>query len=58
MFRLLRVDPGKPDDSYLVQKLRGSATINGGRMPLGGPFLSHDAIAGIVEWIDNGAREN
>lgn len=53
-----RVAPGKPDDSYLVQKIRGSSSINGGRMPLGGAPLSADQISGIVEWIENGAREN
>lgn len=58
IFLRLRVDPGKPDDSYLVQKIRGSSAINGGRMPLGGPFLSPSEIAGIVEWIENGAAEN
>ena len=52
------VAPGKPDDSYLVQKIRGSSSINGGRMPLGGAPLSADQISGIVEWIENGAREN
>lgn len=56
IFRRLRVDPGKPDDSYLVQKLRGSSTIMGGRMPLGGPFLSDDQVSGVVEWVENGAR--
>lgn len=58
VFLRLRVDPGRPDASYLVQKIRGSSTINGGRMPLGGPFLSPDEISGIIEWIENGAREN
>ncbi len=58
IFLRLRVDPGKPDDSYLVQKLRGSSSINGGRMPLGAPPLAADEISGIVEWIENGAREN
>ncbi len=54
----LRVDPGRPDDSYLVQKLRGSSAISGGRMPLGGPFLSADEISGVVEWIGNGAGDD
>ncbi len=53
-----RVDPGDPDGSYLVQKIRGSSQIAGGRMPLGGPFLSEDRIAGVVEWIENGARRD
>lgn len=58
VFLRLRVEPGKPDDSYLVQKIRGASTIMGGRMPLGAPPLSADEIAGIVEWVENGARQN
>ena len=53
----LRVRPGDPGRSYLVKKLRGSASI-GGRMPLGGPFLSDEEIAGVVEWIQNGAADD
>ena len=54
---LLRVDPGNPDDSYLVRKLEGSASV-GARMPLGGPFLSDDEIAAIRQWIADGAPES
>jgi hypothetical protein len=52
-----RVRPGQPERSYLVKKLRGSAQI-GGRMPLGGPFLTDEELAGVVEWIENGAADN
>lgn len=52
-----RVRPGDPDRSYLVKKLRGTNRI-GGRMPLGGPFLSDEEIAGVVEWIEHGARND
>ena len=58
IFLRLRVEPGRPDDSYLVQKIRGASSINGGRMPLGAPPLSADEIAGIVEWVENGARDD
>ncbi len=51
---LLRVRPRDPERSYLVRKLRGGTPV-GGRMPLGGPFLTGAEIAGIVEWIENGA---
>jgi hypothetical protein len=54
---LLRVDPGNPDDSYLIQKLEGTATV-GARMPLGGPFLSDDEMAAIRQWIADGAPES
>ena len=51
---ILRVAPGNPDDSYLVQKIEGTAAV-GGRMPLGGEPLSADTIAAIRQWITDGA---
>ena len=51
---LLRVEPGNPDDSYLVQKIEGTAAV-GGRMPLGGQPLSQETIAAIRQWITDGA---
>jgi hypothetical protein len=53
---LMRIEPGNPDESYLVQKIEGTASV-GGRMPLGGPELSDEAIAAIRQWITDGARE-
>lgn len=52
---LMRVNPGKPDDSYLIKKLEGSADIVGARMPLGGPYLSQEQINQVRSWIANGA---
>ncbi len=52
---LLRVDPGDPDSSYLIQKLEGTAAV-GGRMPLGGPPLPAETIAIIRQWILEGAQ--
>jgi CHRD domain/Bacterial Ig-like domain len=51
---LLRVKPGDPDQSYLVQKIEGTAAV-GGRMPLGGPALPADRIEAIRQWISEGA---
>lgn len=51
---LLRVEPTKPDDSYLIQKLEGTAAV-GERMPQGGPFLSPQTIGIIRQWISDGA---
>ena len=51
---LLRVEPGNPDDSYLIQKIEGTAAV-GGRMPLGGDALPPDTIAAIRQWITDGA---
>jgi methionine-rich copper-binding protein CopC len=50
-----RVSPGDPDNSYLIQKLEGHASV-GARMPFGGPYLSSDTIAFIRDWITNGAQ--
>lgn len=55
---LLRVDPGDPDDSYLVMKIEGRAGIAGARMPLGRPALTADEIQSIRAWITDGAPDN
>jgi hypothetical protein len=51
---LLRVSPGNPDSSYLIQKLEGHAAV-GGQMPLGQAPLPQATIDVIREWIQNGA---
>ncbi len=51
---LLRVNPGNPDTSYLVQKIQGNASV-GGRMPLGGPALTQAQIDLVRGWIAAGA---
>ena len=48
---------GNPDDSYLIQKLLGTAQI-GERMPLGGDAVSTADINVIRQWIIEGARDN
>jgi len=52
---LLRVKPGDPEHSYLVQKLEGRASV-GARMPFGGPYLDASTIAVIRQWITDGAQ--
>ena len=52
---LERVEPGNPDDSYLVQKVEGTAAV-GGRMPLGRAPLTAAQIALIRQWISEGAN--
>jgi hypothetical protein len=49
-----RVAGGDANNSYLVNKLEGSAAV-GSRMPLGGPFLDQSTIDVIRTWIDSGA---
>ena len=47
-----RVEPGQPDNSYLVQRIDGTVTP---RMPLGGAPLSTEEIDAIRQWILDGA---
>ncbi|MDH3589950.1 MAG: Ig-like domain-containing protein, partial [Gammaproteobacteria bacterium] len=51
---VLRVAPGDPDNSYLIQKLEGTAGT-GSRMPLGTPPLPQSTIDVIRAWIAAGA---
>ena len=56
---LNRVEPGNPDRSYIILKLRGDPSIVGARMPFDGPpYLSDEQIAGIANWIRAGAPNN
>ena len=58
---LNRVEAGDPDNSYLLNKLRGTAGDVGGtdtQMPLGEAALSDEEIEAIEEWITNGAENN
>ena len=50
----LRVAAGDADNSYLIHKLEGTATV-GARMPKDGPFLDQATIDVIRLWIDSGA---
>lgn len=51
----LRVNPGNPNASYLVQKIEGTAAV-GARMPANGPpFLTQDRIDLVRRWISAGA---
>jgi hypothetical protein len=52
---LLRVEPGNPERSYLIQKLEGRADV-GARMPLGQSALPDATIAVIRQWIVDGAQ--
>ncbi len=51
---LRRISPGDPNNSYLIQKIEGHASV-GAQMPLGGPALSADTIAAIRQWVTDGA---
>ncbi len=49
-----RVNPGAPNNSYIITKLSGTQTV-GQRMPLGGPFLTQTEIDSVRAWIQAGA---
>jgi methionine-rich copper-binding protein CopC len=50
----LRVAPGNPGASYIIQKLEGTAAF-GERMPFDGPYLPASTVAVIRQWIAEGA---
>ena len=50
----LRVEPFRPDDSYLVRKVEGTQSV-GAQMPFGGPPLSDEDQLLIRQWVANGA---
>jgi hypothetical protein len=51
---LQRVEPGDPNNSYLIQKLEGTAA-EGRQMPLNGAPLPQADINVIRQWITDGA---
>ena len=52
----IRVIPGNPNGSYLIQKLEGDGGIVGTRMPrTGPPFLTDAQVKMIRDWIAAGA---
>ena len=53
----LRVMPGNPDLSYVIQKLEGTASV-GEQMPLGGPPVPQATINFVRQWITDGAVPN
>jgi cytochrome c peroxidase len=55
---VLRVAPGDPANSYLIQKIEAQADIVGVRMPQRGPFLTDGQIAIIERWIELGAKND
>ena len=55
----IRVIPGDPDNSYLIQKIEGAPGIVGERMPrTAGPFLTPNQVTIIRRWIELGAPNN
>ena len=56
-----RIEPGQPNQSYLVHKIQGTQGTVGGsgaQMPFGGTPLSQANIDIIRAWITDGAKDN
>lgn len=54
---LLRVDAGRPENSFLLIKLEGPPPAQGGQMPLTGALLSAAEVEIIRRWIADGAAQ-
>ncbi len=52
-----RIDPGDPDNRYLIDALEGNAAAVG-RMPRNSSALPQSAIDIVRDWISNGAPES
>jgi hypothetical protein len=62
---MLRVEPGAPERSYLINKLRGEGlapmSSSGGastQMPQGAPPLCEARIQAVEAWIEDGAAND
>ncbi len=56
---LHRIEPGDPNHSYMIKKLRGDPDITGGQMPLDRPgSLTKEQMDGLVGWVLAGAPNN
>ena len=55
---MMRVNPGNPEQSYLLKKVRGDADIVAAQMPLGRSALSDEDVELIRQWIADGALDN
>ena len=51
----LLINPGRPDESYLVEKIAVDEPTRGSRMPRGMPPLSDEEIETIRSWVLGGA---
>jgi hypothetical protein len=58
---LRRVEPGRPDDSYLVRKIEGThldVEGSGEKMPFDGRPLAPEQVELIRRWVEQGAPDN
>jgi hypothetical protein len=51
-----RIEPGDPERSYMIKKLRGDPDITGAQMPFDNPgSLTREQMDGLLGWIRAGA---
>ena len=53
---LKMIEPGHPERSYVLLKLRGQTVCGGSTMPLDQPAYSNDDDQAIADWICEGAK--
>lgn len=51
----LLIEPGHPERSYVLQKLRGTELCGGARMPLDHPAFTASDLQAVSDWICRGA---
>lgn len=52
------ITPNNPTESYLLQKVTPDGNFQGSPMPLSASALSQEQIEAIIEWINDGAKNN
>jgi hypothetical protein len=56
---LRRIEPGDPERSYLIKKLRGDPDITGSQMPQDRPgSLPREQLDGLIAWVRAGVPNN
>jgi len=53
-----RIEPNDPESSYLYLKVIGDPSIDGSRMPRGGPALASELLDLLRDWIERGAPDD
>lgn len=56
--RIPVIDPGHPENSYLLNKLSGQGLCDGAQMPLGRTAFSASDLRVLGDWICQGADTN
>lgn len=54
---LKRIEPGDPNRSYLIKKIRGDPDITGGMMPLIGSITTGQRQL-VIDWVRRGAPQD